>query len=87
VRRFDDPLTARKVGIIARQPWHAEPPEVALPDAVGDLMLSQSLDVAVADEICFLGGWWVPDDDGFPVFFTPTDPLIDGDCGIVRAAA
>jgi hypothetical protein len=87
VMRFADRLTARRVGIACGLEWVPEPPEVRLPDALVDLAVSQHLDVVVRDEVGYVRGWWVPDEEsGMPVFVTPTDPLIPGDCDINRRA-
>lgn len=83
VMRLPDRLTARRVGIVTGLEWLPEPPAVRLPDALVDLAVAQHLDVVVHDGIGFVRGWWVPGDEGgLPVFLTPTDPLIPGDCGI-----
>jgi len=87
VMRFPDRLTARRVGIVCGLAWLPEPPEVRLPDALVDLAVSQHLDVVVRDDVGFVRGWWVPDEqNGMPVFLTPTDPLIPGDCDLHRGA-
>jgi hypothetical protein len=83
VMRFPDGVIARRVGIVCGLEWLADPPEVRLPDALVDLAVSQHHDVVVSDEAGFVRGWWVPgDEDGMPVFRTPTDPLIPGDFGL-----
>jgi len=82
VMRFARWETAWRVGIGMDLPWLARPPQVCLPDALVDLAVSENLDVVVGDESGFVRGWWVPDDDGFPCFLTPTEPLID-DGGLV----
>jgi hypothetical protein len=80
-------MTARRVGIVTSLDWMAEPPEVSLPDALVDLAVSQHHDVVVGDAVGYVRGWWVPHADGSPVFLTPADPLIPGDCGVLMKAA
>ena len=79
VIRLEDASTAERVGTALGQEWVAEPPEVALPDAVTDLAVSQHYEVVVDDDEGWVRGWWIPDDDGLPSFVTPTDLLIPVD--------
>lgn len=74
--RLDDAATAERVATALGQEWVAEPPEVRLPDDLIDLAVSQHYGVVVEDEEGWVRGWWVPDDDGFPAFVTPEDPLV-----------
>ncbi len=76
VMRVDDASTADRVAKELGQDWAGEPPEVTLPEALIDLAVAQHYDVVVEDEEGRVGGWWVPDGDGFPEFLTPEDLLV-----------
>lgn len=76
VMRFHDASNAERVASALGQEWLDEPPEVALPDALVDLAVSEHFAVVVEDDEGWLRGWWAPGDDGHPEFFTPSDPLV-----------
>jgi hypothetical protein len=80
--RFEDRLTARRIGVVTGQEWIAEPPEVDLPDALIDLAVASHYDLVEPDEWGFVAGWWVPDDEAELAWHTPTDELVPGDCGV-----
>lgn len=69
VVRLPDAYTARLVGYALDQPWQAH--EVRLPDSLIDLAVSQHFDVVIADQAGVVRGWWIPDEDGLPLFVTP----------------
>ena len=73
VMRCSDASTAERVATALGSEWVAEPPEVALPDELVDLAVSEHYDVVVEDDEGWVRGWWIPDDDGLPVFITPND--------------
>lgn len=78
VMRFDDVSTAERVATALGSEWVATPPEVVLPGELVDLAVSEHYDVVVEDEEGWVRGWWIPDDDGLPVFLTPNDLLVPG---------
>jgi len=61
VVRFAEPWTAEQVTRSLGLERVVEPPEVALPDAVADLAVSEHFDVA----------------EGIPEFITATDPIVE----------
>lgn len=53
------------------EPWHSDPHEVRLPDELIDLAVSQHFNVVVSDGRGIVRGWWIPDEEGMPLFVTP----------------
>jgi hypothetical protein len=77
VMRFDLAWLAERVATALALEWVAEPPEVALPDALIDLAVSEHLEVVVEDDEGWVRGWWVPDTAGLPRFLTPDDRIVE----------
>ncbi len=57
--------------------WSSHPPDVEVPQAVTDLLVSQDFNVADANDVWFGHGWWLPGADEMPEFVAPTDDELD----------
>ncbi len=74
---FAEPWIAEQVATSLGLESVAEPPEVALPDALVDVAVSEQFDVVVEDDEGWVRGWWVPDAEGIPEFITPSDAIVE----------
>jgi len=77
VMHFAEPWIAEQVATSLGLESVAEPPEVALPDALVDVAVSEQFDVVVEDDEGWVRGWWVPDAEGIPEFITPSDAIVE----------
>ena len=88
VMRFADRATARLVGVITELPWREDPPEVQLPEEIMDLAVSHHFSAVDADDFGRLVAWYVLDRGSSEwERVTPTELLIEQDCGVLPLVA